>query len=220
MSWTTPKTWTAAVLTSTDLNTHLRDNLNLLKASVDDNGHLYFPTIQSKSGTYTALVTDDIIQCTGSWTLSLYATPSHIGRWLLVLNVGTGTITVDANGSDTIDGDLTLTLYPGAVAWLYIAAANTWRIAARRGLNYVTTTANYTATANDDVINCTSGTFTVTLPTAVGLTGKRFEIKNTGSGVITIDGNAAETIDGAATVSVPQYFSYSLVSDGANWIIV
>lgn len=31
MAWTDPKTWTAEVLTSSDLNTHLRDNLNALK---------------------------------------------------------------------------------------------------------------------------------------------------------------------------------------------
>ena len=31
MAWTEPKTWTAEVLTSSDLNTHLRDNLNALK---------------------------------------------------------------------------------------------------------------------------------------------------------------------------------------------
>lgn len=31
MSWTTPKTWTTEPLTSLDLNTHLRDNLNALK---------------------------------------------------------------------------------------------------------------------------------------------------------------------------------------------
>lgn len=31
MTWTDPKTWTSEVLTSSDLNTHLRDNLNALK---------------------------------------------------------------------------------------------------------------------------------------------------------------------------------------------
>lgn len=32
MAWTTPKTWTAEPLTSSDLNTHLRDNLSALKS--------------------------------------------------------------------------------------------------------------------------------------------------------------------------------------------
>lgn len=36
MAWTDPKTWTAAVLSSSDLNTHLRDNLNALKEPPTD----------------------------------------------------------------------------------------------------------------------------------------------------------------------------------------
>lgn len=36
MAWTSPKTWTAEVLTSSDLNTHLRDNLNALKSPPTD----------------------------------------------------------------------------------------------------------------------------------------------------------------------------------------
>jgi hypothetical protein len=83
-------------------------------------------------------------------------------------------------------------------------------------------TSNYTADATTDcVVNCTSGTFTVTLPTAVGIEGQYFIVKNSGTGVITIDGDGAETIDGAAnkTLSV-QYESMTVVSNGANWIIV
>jgi hypothetical protein len=36
MSWTQPKTWTSEPLTSTDLNTHLRDNLEILKDPPSD----------------------------------------------------------------------------------------------------------------------------------------------------------------------------------------
>jgi hypothetical protein len=86
--------------------------------------------------------------------------------------------------------------------------------------NYQTKTGAYTMLVTDDIVECTSGTFTVTLFTAVGNTGKQIIIKNTGTGTITIDGNASETIDGALTITLPQYFSYTLVSNGANWIIV
>ena len=40
MAWTTPKTWTASVVTVSDLNTHIRDNLNVLKTSINDDGTL------------------------------------------------------------------------------------------------------------------------------------------------------------------------------------
>ena len=34
MAWTNPKTWTAAVLTVADMNTHVRDNLDFLKENI------------------------------------------------------------------------------------------------------------------------------------------------------------------------------------------
>ena len=86
---------------------------------------------------------------------------------------------------------------------------------------YSAQTATYTATADDHFINCTANTFTVTLPTAVGITGRQYVIKNSGAGVITVDGDAAETIDGATTAALAtQYDSITLASDGTNWIIL
>ena len=41
-AWTTPKTWSAAVLTSADMNTYVRDNQNFLKTSVNDSGAISF----------------------------------------------------------------------------------------------------------------------------------------------------------------------------------
>jgi len=88
-------------------------------------------------------------------------------------------------------------------------------------LPFTNKVANYTVDNLDCVINCTSGTFTVTLPTAVGIEGQYFIVKNSGTGVITIDGYNSETIDGQATkVMAVQYESYYLVSNNANWIVV
>jgi hypothetical protein len=83
-------------------------------------------------------------------------------------------------------------------------------------------TANYTILGTDDVVICTSGTFTVTLPTAVGRSGKQFKVKNTGSGVITMASTSAQTIDGAAAGSTQlfQFDALTFESDGANWVIV
>lgn len=86
---------------------------------------------------------------------------------------------------------------------------------------YVTKTGAYTATNDDYVIDCTSGTFTVTLPASSGRTGRILIIKNSGAGTITVDGNAAETIDGAATYSLSvQYATVQIMSDGTNWKII
>jgi hypothetical protein len=58
----------------------------------------------------------------------------------------------------------------------------------------------YTATADDDVILC-NGTFTVTLGSVAGFQHP-LVIKNIGSGVITVDPEGSETIDGASTLTI------------------
>ena len=86
---------------------------------------------------------------------------------------------------------------------------------------YVAKTGAYTATDADYVIDCTSGTFTVTLPASSGRTGRILIIKNSGAGTITVDGNGAETIDGATTYSLSvQYATVQIMSDGTNWKII
>ena len=66
-----------------------------------------------------------------------------------------------------------------------------------------------------------SGTITITLPTAVGIAGRTYWIKRTGTGTITIATTASQTIDGAASISITtRYDSYTLVSDGSNWFIM
>jgi hypothetical protein len=131
MAWTAPKTWTATVLPASELNTYVRDNENVLKISIDDNGHIYDPVILTK-------------------------------------------------------------------------------------------TANYTITGTDDLVICTANSFTITLPTAVGRSGKSFKVKNTGTGVITMASTSSQTIDGlsAGTTQLFQYDSLTFESDGANWVIV
>jgi len=66
-------------------------------------------------------------------------------------------------------------------------------------------TAAYTVVADDlgTIINCTSGTFTVSLTAAATLgAGFNVTIWNTGDGTVTIDPNNAETIDGTGTTYI------------------
>lgn len=78
---------------------------------------------------------------------------------------------------------------------------------------------SYAASDNDCVISAT-GTVTVTLPTAVGVSGRMYWVKNSGTGTITVDGNGSETIDGAATQAVAAGDCIQVCSDGLNWIIL
>jgi hypothetical protein len=59
----------------------------------------------------------------------------------------------------------------------------------------------------------------VSLPTAVGIPGQQFEVKNSGAGTITVDPSGAETIDGASTKTLAQYDALRIMSNGTNWII-
>lgn len=93
---------------------------------------------------------------------------------------------------------------------------------------YVAKTGTYTATASDHTIDCTSGTFTVTLPTAASITGRQYTIVNSGSGTITIATTSSQTFTNIisapttltlAAVGAGAIVSYTVVSNGANWIV-
>ncbi len=89
-----------------------------------------------------------------------------------------------------------------------------------------TKTGNYTATASDDYIpvSAASGAVTITLYAASGNSGRRLKIARTDltpANVITIDGNASETINGTTTITITaQYEVVELECDGSNWTIV
>jgi hypothetical protein len=78
-----------------------------------------------------------------------------------------------------------------------------------------------TFATDNETINCTGNTFTVNLPTAVGIQGTTYTLVNSGTGVITLDANGTETINGSLTIDLStQYISRTVQSDGANWIVI
>lgn len=85
----------------------------------------------------------------------------------------------------------------------------------------VTKTDNYIVTTNDEIIICNKATaMTITLLAATG-SGQTYHIKNIGAGVVTIDANGTELIDGAETKTINQW-EFITVVDGAsgNWYII
>jgi len=86
-------------------------------------------------------------------------------------------------------------------------------------VNYRAITSATTITGADYAIEITSGTFTQPLPTAVGMSPRLLSFKNSGTGVITITANGAQTIDGETSQTLYQGESMDLRSNNANWII-
>lgn len=89
--------------------------------------------------------------------------------------------------------------------------------------NVRTVTATGTALKSDGLIILSgTGTYTYNLPTAASMSGSRLAFVKTGaSGVVTLDGAGAETINGAATLTVTaQWRIVELYSDGTQWIML
>ena len=88
----------------------------------------------------------------------------------------------------------------------------------------VTKTANYTAAATDETILVNAaGLVTITLPTAVGISGKIYTIKKVDatSYATTVATTSSQTIDGQSTFPLPnQWGGVNVQSDGYNWVII
>lgn len=73
------------------------------------------------------------------------------------------------------------------------------------------------------LVDAVGGARTITLPAAASHTHRIYNIKKIdgSANAVTIDGNGAETIDGAATLAIAaQWDSYTLQSNGTGWFIV
>jgi hypothetical protein len=81
----------------------------------------------------------------------------------------------------------------------------------------------YTVLSSDHFITCdaSGGAIEVDLPAVLGNIGKEYVIKITdATNAVTIDGNGAETIDGAATLVLNAvYDAAHLICDGTEWSI-
>ena len=149
---------------------------------------------------------------------------------------GTAAITIDASGEVTKIGQdspsdgqvLTWDNSNSKVVWAAasggggsqlppevktVSSAATLSLTPSNASTYNSIEVIYTATG--------SSAYTVTLPTAASIEGKKIHVKRLATANITVDGDGSETIDGSATfVLTSQYSSVTLISDGTNWIII
>lgn len=126
MAWTSPRTWvTSEMVTAAIMNTHVRDNLLFLYELPD----LVVASITHTSSPYTA-ATSNVILCNtsgGSITVNLPASSGKSGTYYYIKNTGTGTLTLDGNASEKIEGELTQTLLQYDCAYVVCDGAN-WHL--------------------------------------------------------------------------------------------
>lgn len=87
-----------------------------------------------------------------------------------------------------------------------------------------TITANRTLDGTDNVIfaDTSAGGFTVTLPTAVGITGREYTvIKTSASNTLVFATTSSQTVNGAVptTYNMTAIGSLTFISNGANWYV-
>lgn len=125
------------------------------------------------------------------------------------VSIGNAIIATGATGINTT--------YAGSVG-IIMVPTSTFSVGGSFGIAYVAKTGNYTLTISDQTVDNTTGSNTMTLPTAVGIAGRIYTIKNTGAGTVTLATTSSQTIDGAAPGTVAAGSVINLESNGANWI--
>jgi len=92
--------------------------------------------------------------------------------------------------------------------------------------SYKSVTSAYTILPSDSVIECSGASFVVTLPTAIGVTGKEYTIIHNGTHLTqtyTLNTTAGQNIGGVPSGSYILFTtgeSLKIVSNGSNWRIV
>lgn len=116
---------------------------------------------------------------------------------------------------------------PSNAVLLNVANSFTAMQSFTKAINYaytsVSTNTTLDTTHNVISVDASGGAKTITLPTAVGISGRKYTIRKLDSSgnAVTIDGNGTETINGALTkVLAAQYDVATIISNNANWVVV
>lgn len=86
-------------------------------------------------------------------------------------------------------------------------------------LPYLSTPISYTATTDDFFIDAVSTGITITLPSATGIVGKHYVIKNSSSTQIEVNTYLSQLIDGQTSQLIGTNDIIQVVSRGNNWRI-
>lgn len=78
--------------------------------------------------TYIILVSDETVVCNKATNFTVTLPAATVGQKFSIKNVGLGMVTLDANGTDKIDGNLTQSIYQYECIQVQCYVANNWSI--------------------------------------------------------------------------------------------
>lgn len=187
---------------------------------------------------YVGLATDEVILANTAGGAVGITLPPPVARKTIKFfdiagNAATNNITVTQNAAETIDGLTAITMRYDYEVLTLISDGTNWFSAEALIRNNTdgfvgsTTAVNFAASpyaglATDEVmlVDVSGGAVAITLPPPVARkTLKFFDITGgAATNNITVSQNAAETIDGAASITMASnYEVLTLISDGTNW---
>lgn len=172
------------------------------------------------NGTGRAITANQVgVLSASDYSLNIYSNTIQTNNQLVRFMQDNGS---DAKGVVLIDNDGT-----GAAITIDNANATAYALSTSGGLKvgslqtaYTGVTSSTNIDASHQVVNVTANSVTLTLPTAASIEGRRYDLKNSGTGLVTIATTSSQTIDGDTTRILTQYESITVVSDGSNWIII
>lgn len=180
-------------------------------------------SVLSKSSAYTVIGADKLafIKCTSTFTLSLTAAATLGSGWFcFVRNDGTGVITIDPNAAELIDGFATKTLGPRETAMIFCDGTG-FKTIGNMHLPLVSAkSSGYTALTDDmgGMFNCTASlTLALTAAATLGNGWWCYVRNDSSSGVVTIDPDASETIDGFTTITLGPGAGCLIFCDGTGF---
>lgn len=196
------------------INNAIRTVMSQLRADIDG-GMVY----AAKATNYTAVLNDNngYLRFTAAATLSLDPVATLVADWHVFVQADGGDVIVDPNASETINGATTITIRNGESA-LVISNGSAFfaRVNALSTVTYAEKSGNYTAVAADN-----RGTLRFTAAATLSLTAAatlgsawRTTVINSSSGLVTIDPNASETVNGTATAVIGAGQTATIVCNG------
>ena len=156
---------------------------------------------------------------------------SALAQNYFVFSDANGNLTTDSSGAPHIlySGStpvelifpITMVASQGIAVSQGLTFASGASIAGNPLLSYFATTAAFNPNANEMVVNVTANSNAVTLPTAVGITGRTYLLGNSGTGTPPVNTTSSQTIGGYAsgTLKLNQGDWIRVISDGANYQI-